>query len=85
MVKSREQHPHDSMLFGVGFDQTDEQKRITKGDNFLLVGGTEETHERMTETAVKFNEKLAARGKHLSEVSPEEFRDLLHEASGGQS
>ena len=77
------QNPNrDAMLLGMGFDHADGQKRITKGDNFCLVGGSEETHERMTETTIKFNEKLARKGKHLSEVSREEFADLLREASG---
>ena len=35
----------------------------------------------MTETAIKFNEKLAKRGKNLHDLSPEEFRDLMQEAS----
>jgi len=47
-----------AMLLGVGFDNTDGHKRITKGDNFYLAGGSEETHERMTETVIKFNENI---------------------------
>ncbi len=69
------------VLLGVGLDNQDEHKRITKGENFYLVGGSEETHDRMTETVVKFNEKLSAKGKHLSEISSKEFVDLMHEAS----
>ena len=68
-----------AMLLGVGFDNNDGQKRITRGDNFCLVGGSEETHERMTETTIKFNEKLARKGKLLEELSREEFRDMLHD------
>ena len=71
-----------SSLLGVGFDNTDGHKRVTNGDNFYLVGGSEETHEKMTETAVKFNEKLSRRGKRMDELSPEEFRDMIREASG---
>ena len=71
-----------SALLGVGFDNNDGHKRVTKGDNFYLVGGSEETHERITETAVKFNEKLSRRGKRMDELSPEEFRDMIREASG---
>ncbi|MBE6379131.1 MAG: hypothetical protein E7051_10020 [Lentisphaerae bacterium] len=71
-----------AMLLGVGFDNTDGHKRITKGDNFYLAGGSEETHERMTETVIKFNEKLSRRGKHLQELSQEEFTDLMREAEG---
>ena len=70
-----------SLLLGVGLDNKDGHKRITEGDNFCLVGGSEETHDRMTETAIKFNEKLSRRGKKLGDLSPEEFRDLMQEAS----
>ena len=77
------QNPNrEAMLLGMGFDHADGQKRITKGDNSCLVGGSEETHERMTETTIKFNEKLARKGKHLAELSREEFRDIMHEVSG---
>ena len=44
-----------SAMLGIGLDNKDGHKRITKGDNFMLVGGSEETHERMTETAIKIN------------------------------
>jgi len=33
----------------------------------------------MTEKAIKINEKLRARGKHLDDVSREEFDDIAHE------
>jgi len=65
-------------LLGVGLD-SDGHKRITTGDNFMLVGGTQETHEQMTEKAIKINEKLKARGKQLEEVSSAEFSDIAHE------
>lgn len=64
-----------AVLLGFGLD-SDGHKRITTGENFALVGGTRETHEVMTEKAVKINEKLAARGKQLEEVSREEFDDI---------
>ncbi len=68
-------------MFGVGLDQQDEHKRVTKGKNFCLVGGTEETHERMTETAIKVNEKLSQKGKKLEEVSAPEFVELVREST----
>ena len=70
-----------AMLLGLGFDNRDGHKRITRGDNFCLVGGSEETHDRMTETVVRFNERLARRGKELHELSREEFTDMMHEAA----
>lgn len=65
-------------LLGLGLD-SDGHKRMTKGENFTLVGGSKETHEQMTEKAVKINEKLKARGKHLDNVSHEEFDDIARE------
>jgi len=62
-------------MLGVGLD-SDGHKRVTTGPNFALVGGTEETHERMTETAIKINEKLIAKGKRLETVSREELDDI---------
>ena len=65
-------------LLGLGLD-SDGHKRITKGDNFTLVGGTQDTHAQMTEQAIKINEKLKARGKQLETVSKAEFDDIAHE------
>ncbi len=64
-----------AVMLGVGLD-TDGHKRLTTGPNFALVGGSEETHELMTEKAIKINEKLAAKGKQLEEVSNQEFEDI---------
>jgi len=63
------------MLLGVGLD-SDGHKRVTRGDNFVLVGGSEETHEVMTEKVIKINEKLASKGKQLETVSGEEFDEI---------
>ena len=65
------------LLLGVGLD-SDGHKRITTGPNFALLGGSQETHEEMTEKAVKINEKLKAMHKELHEVSREEFDDIAH-------
>ncbi len=64
-------------MLGIGLD-TDGHKRMTTGANFALVGGSEETHEAMTEKAIRINEKLAAKGKTLESVSREEFDDIAH-------
>ncbi len=67
-------------LLGLGLDSKDGHKRLTKGDNFLLVGGSEETHESMTEGAIKFNEQLRKKGKTLEEINREEFKELAAKA-----
>ncbi|MHC4471570.1 MAG: hypothetical protein ACYS99_11460 [Planctomycetota bacterium] len=70
-----------AMLLGVGFDGTDGHYRRTHGEDFLLVGGSEKTHEVMQEKALSLNEELRRRGKRLKDVeSPEEFRDIATDA-----
>jgi hypothetical protein len=69
--------PPKALMVGIGLD-SDGHKRVTTGPNFALVGGSKETHEVMTEKAVKINEKLRARGKELHQVSPAEFDDIAH-------
>ena len=64
-------------MLGIGLDRKDEHIRITKGDNFYLYGGSEATHDRMTETVIRFNEKLDAKGKRLEDLSKDEFKDML--------
>ena len=78
MANAKKKKPRrKAWMLGVGLD-SDGHKRLTTGPNFVLAGGTEETHEAMTEKAIKINEKLAAKGKQLEEVSHEEFDDIAH-------
>ncbi len=65
-------------LLGVGLDGSDGHTRITRGDNFLLLGGSSDTHEVMQETAIKLNEELKSRRTTLDAVSAPELRDILH-------
>ena len=50
-----------AVMLGLGLD-SDGHKRLTTGPNFVLLGGSHETHEVMTEKVIKINEKLAAKG-----------------------
>lgn len=68
-------------LLGVGLDNKDEHKRITRSEEMLLVGGSEETHAKMQDVAIHFSQSLTKRGKALRELSVQEIVDLLHKAS----
>jgi hypothetical protein len=68
-------------LLGVGLDNKDGHKRITRAEEFTLVGGSEETHGRMTETVIKTFEELKQRGKHLRTVEPTELADIIHKST----
>jgi len=79
-MKSRAPKKKDkAWLLGMGLDGKDGHVRITRGENFHLVGGSEDTHGVMQEKAVKFNEKLKGRGRRLEEISRDEFRDIAHD------
>ena len=78
MANAKKKKPRrKALMLGVGLD-SDGHKRVTTGPNFILAGGSEETHEVMTEQVIKINEKLAAKGKQLEEVTHEEFDDIAH-------
>ena len=64
-------------LLGIGLDNDDGHKRITTGEKFAILGGSEETHGRMTETALKTFEELKNRGKHLEQVEPSELAEII--------
>ena len=65
------------VLVGLGLTDSHGHKRITRGDDFVLTGGNEETHAGMQERAIKFSERLKKKGKTLEELQPEEVRDML--------
>jgi hypothetical protein len=67
-------------LVGIGFDNNDDMKRITRSDEFLIVGGSEETHEKMQDVAIRFSESLGDNGKRLEEASIEEVVEYLQKA-----
>lgn len=67
-------------LLGLGLDNDDGHKRITQAEQFHIVGGSHETHERLAETAIKTCEELRNRGKCLATVEKEELQEILHQS-----
>ena len=68
-------------LLGVGLDNSDGHKRLTSAEQFTIVGGSEETHGRMTETVVKTFETLKRRGKSLERVEPRELAEIIQKST----
>jgi hypothetical protein len=81
VTKKKKQPARRAALLGLGLDNEDGHKRITTGEQFAIVGGSAETHERMTETVVKTFEELKTRGKPLERVGPKELAEILHKAT----
>lgn len=75
----QEQRQGKAKLLGVGLDGEDGHARVTRGENFHLVGGSEDTHGQMQEKCIKFNEKLSGRGKQLEDLERQEFLDIASE------
>ena len=78
MANGKNSAPRKAVMLGVGLD-SDGHKRVTSGENFLLAGGSKDTHEEMTEKVIKINEKLSAMGKRLEDVGRDEFDEIAHD------
>ncbi|HWC89738.1 MAG TPA: hypothetical protein VG433_08785 [Pirellulales bacterium] len=78
-MKASRKTKKDAALLGLGLDGDDGHTRLTRGKNFVLYGGSEETHGQMQETAVKLNEQLDRMGKRLEDVPPRDLSQMLRE------
>jgi hypothetical protein len=81
VIKKRKPSAPKAGLLGLGLDNTDGHKRLTTGEQFAIVGGSAETHDRMTETVVKTFEELKTRGKLLHKIEPNELAEILHNST----
>lgn len=81
MSKKKKPSARAAGLIGLGLDNADGHKRITTGEQFAIVGGSEETHGRMTETVIKTFEELKTRGKKLHQVEPVELAEIVHRST----
>ena len=73
----KKRQPRLGGILGVGLDNEDGHKRITTGEKFVLVGGSQETHEVMTETMMKTFEELKRRDKALETVDRRELAEII--------
>ena len=78
-MKAAKEPRKSAALLGLAFDKDDDQTRLTRGKNFLLVGGSQATHGLMQETAVKLNEQLDKRGRRLEDVPPGELHQMCRD------
>jgi hypothetical protein len=78
---TRRRKTKSAHLLGLGLDNSDGHKRLTSAEQFTIVGGSEETHGRMTETVTKTFESLKRRGKTLERVEPKELAEIIAEST----
>ena len=67
------------MLCGLGFDNKDNHKRVTTGEQFYITGGSAETHENLVEKVLEFGEAVKKYGKKLDDLSEMEFYAIAKE------
>jgi hypothetical protein len=78
-VRAANEVRRSAALLGLAFDNDDGHTRLTRGKNFVLVGGCQETHAVMQETAIKINERLDQRGTRLEDVPLPELRTICRD------
>ena len=72
--------PHQyRLLMGVGLD-CDGHARVTQGDDYVVLGGTEATHERLQEGVERFRETLQKMGTDLQAASDDEMFEAASES-----
>lgn len=67
-------------LYGIGMDNDDGHKRITQAEQFSVLGGSRETHERLTITFIKTFESLKQQGKRLEQTELHELNEIIKKA-----
>jgi len=65
------------LLVGVRLDEGDGHSRVSRGEDFLAVGGTKEAHEHLRETVAEVSDEVKRRGRAMAEVRRKEFREIL--------
>ena len=65
-------------VFVLGQDmRSDGETRITKGDNYVVAGGTEKSHDETVEIVATFAKKLGKEGDPRPEVAHEILKDIM--------
>lgn len=85
MKKKNEASQRNTVLYGLAFDNEDKHKRITTGENFYILGGSEKTHEKLVEKIVEFSQVVKKYGKQLHDLSESEYYEIVQEISAKDS
>ncbi|MGC8643072.1 MAG: hypothetical protein ACP5XB_24700 [Isosphaeraceae bacterium] len=63
-------------LIGLGLDSVDNQKRLTRGNQSLVLGGSAQTHDELRETVLRMELELDRQGQRLGDLDPVELAEL---------
>ena len=79
MNNHKKSSKENAILCGLAFDNKDNHKRITTGENFYVIGGSSGTHENLVEKVIEFTEVIKKYGKKLDDLSEAEYYDVVKE------
>ena len=68
-------------IVGIGTDAADGHIRITNGDHYELVQGSEQSHEQMQQWCEAINQRLAAMNKDMKQLTVDEFLALARDTA----
>ncbi|HEV3165493.1 MAG TPA: hypothetical protein VGZ22_15810 [Isosphaeraceae bacterium] len=63
-------------IIGLGLDGEDSLNRLITGEEYLLVGGSAQTHAELVETMLRLESELERLGQRLGDVTPAELADI---------
>jgi hypothetical protein len=63
-------------LILLGLDSRDNQKRLTRSEQSLVLGGSAETHDALRETVLRMELELDRQGQRLGDLDPLELAEL---------
>jgi hypothetical protein len=78
-MADRRPPPTYRLLLGIGLD-SDGHTRATTGEDFVLLGGTEETHAHLQDGVERFQETLRKMGTDLQSASDDEVLEAASES-----
>ncbi len=67
------------ILMGIGLDK-DGHARVTKGEEYVLLGGTEDTHGKMQDGVERFRDTLQKMGTNLQRATRDQMHEAAHES-----
>ena len=79
MNNHKDSSKENTLICGFAFNNKDNHKRITTGENFSILGGSAETHETLVKKVIEFNEVIKKYGKKLENLSESEYYDVVNE------
>jgi hypothetical protein len=65
------------LLVGVRFDRADGHRRVSRGKDFVALGGSRDAHAHLRETVAEISDEVKRRGRSMGEVRSEEFREIV--------